>query len=152
MKIERVIVNRTITESEFLSLKEDKTQPFATFRQDAKACFPGDTKVCVENEGWVELQKIIPAINLGLFTPEVRKEFKILTPKGTYESVLATFYGETLEWIEFDMDNGDMLRMTPNHICMVIRNGKKIKIRADEVLNTDKFIGFVPEKSPVFSG
>ena len=114
INIHKRVVKRQITEEEFLLLKG--IEPFATFRQDSKACFPGDTKINIEGRGWIELNKIIPEINRNQFIKNKDSSLKVLTPSGDYSPVLYTVYGETNEWIEFELDNGDCLKMTPNHI------------------------------------
>jgi len=139
MKVDHRQVEREITEEEFLRLK--KQEPFATFRQDAKACFPGSTQVYVKNIGWEELSKIVPEIEEGCHIP-ISDRIEILTPDGSYQKIDFTIYGKTQEWLEIELENGDVIKMTPNHSCIVVRNGRRIKIRADKVKKTDKFLSY----------
>ena len=129
-------VKTLITEDDFIKLKE--VEPFASMRQDAKSCFPGNTKIIVEGRGEINLDTVVPSINPKLFSPQVNP-LSILTPTG-YVQVEATLYGETDTWIEIETESGDILRMTPNHLCPVVRDNRKQLIRADQLLESDKFL------------
>jgi hypothetical protein len=131
-------VKRTLSEEEALRLKD--FEPFSVYRQDSKACFPGDTQLCVKGRGWVNLSTIIPEVNSGKHTPCLTPDLEVLTPSGEYAPVEYTIFGETTDWIEFNLENGDTLRMTPDHICIIMREGLKIQVRADEVQGTDCFL------------
>lgn len=140
MEILKRKVKRTITQEEFKKLKEEK--PFEQMRQDAKAvnfgCFPGDTEVLTD-EGNISLSSLVPKINKGKFTPFV-KSLGIITPLGDISPLKYTFYGETREWIEFELENGDTLKMTPNHQCIILRKRKRIVVEAKDILPTDYFL------------
>ena len=140
MTITKRTINRKITEQEFIRLRKGDIEPFATYRQDAKACFSGDTEILMASGETKRLDSFVPPINKNYFTLNVDSALKVLTPSGKEEQVLYTFYGETKEWIEIDLESGDTIKVTPNHDCMVVRDNKRIKIKAENIVETDKFV------------
>lgn len=129
-------VKTLITEDDFIKLKE--VEPFASMRQDAKSCFPGDTKVIIEGVGEVELNRLVPEIDSGLAVPHLQN-LRALTPTG-FQPIEATVYGSTDYWIEIITETGDVVRMTPDHPCVVVRDGMKIVVQAEFVQDSDKLL------------
>ena len=134
------ITRKKITEEEFIKLKEMK--PFSTLRQDAKSCFDGETMVCEKTLGWVRLDTLVPKINPGKHTLSNEK-YEILIPDGSYSLMTHSIFGYSDKWLELELDNGDVIKMTPNHNCVVRRDGEDIECRADEILLTDKILQIV---------
>lgn len=103
-----------------------------------KMCFVAGTKV-VTDKGVQNIEDLVPEINKGHVTPSIETS-KMLDFEGNYNKINATYYSSTPETIKFTLENDDVIEVTPNHVMVVERDGKVIKVLAEEVLETDEFI------------
>lgn len=138
IEIQRRTVKRVITEQEFKRLK--KLEPWATYRQRAKSCFSKGTEI-LTTVGYQRIEDFVPPINSGLVTPipDGWFSFKAINPQGEEETIQATYYGETTEWVEFTLQNGDILKVTPDHNMVIWRGGERMIVEARNVLGSDQF-------------
>lgn len=142
-------VKTYITENDFLKLK--KSEPFETYRQMAKNCLSGDCYIYTDKKGKVSIQDVVPKLNEGtktiLFPP-----LEVLTPDG-YKKVQSTVYGKTSTWIEIELERGEVFKMTPDHICVVERNGFpfSLYIPAESLGDEDRFITSDKKTVSIFS-
>ena len=103
---------------------------FERFRRD------WDTVTCL---GIHPIKNVVPQVNEGKHTTYDLQWLMIRTPEGVQE-VVSTYYERSSERIEIELENGDKIKVTPDHWCVVIRDGNEIEIKAEEVLETDEFI------------
>lgn len=103
-----------------------------------KSCFVKGTKILTD-KGIINIEDLVPEINKNLVTPSIETT-KMKDYLNNFNSVKATFYGDTDTTIKFTLENDDIIEVTPNHIMVVKRDNNVIKVRADEVLETDEFI------------
>lgn len=79
--------------------------------------------------------------------PKTLRELKVgdlvYTHTNSYKTVCnkESTYHKTV--LEFELEDGTKLTSSPNHIWIVIRNGKQEEVRADEINEEDELIGMV---------
>jgi len=121
---------------EILSNQDDiRFKEVKDYRFKAK-CFVKGTKI-LTNKGSLAVETFIPEVNKGEHTPYYG-DIKIVTDKDY--SIESTFYDTTTDTIEFELDNGDILEVTPDHEMIVMREGQRTIVEAQYVLETDELI------------
>lgn len=130
------IFARDISFEEFLSKKGQ--EPYKTYRQDSK-CFLGGVLVKT-NKGDILIEKLVPHLNTGLFTPFLDENLKVYDRYNNEITIKSTFYGESFEFIKIETDSGEVIEVTPEHRFPVKRDGKEIIVKAKELLEDDEFI------------
>lgn len=105
----------------------------------AAKCFSEGTVLASKN-GNIKVENLIPEINSGKHT-KVEHNFSLEDGKGNSNTISSTYYESGVkDWIEFELDNGDKVEVTPDHRMIVLREGKELSISAENVLDTDEFI------------
>lgn len=64
----------------------------------------------------------------------------VLTHKNVYKPVIIKTKSFHAELIQFDLENGQTFKSSPNHIWIVNRDGKNQEVKASEIKETDEFI------------
>ncbi len=65
---------------------------------------------------------------------------KVLTHTGEYKPVVSKVESEHQELIEVEAEDGTTITCSPNHLWVVIRDGQRAEVRADELQETDELI------------
>lgn len=65
---------------------------------------------------------------------------KVLTHTGEYKPVVSKVESEHQELIEVEAEDGTTITCSPNHLWVVIRDGQRVEVRADELQETDELI------------
>jgi len=123
---------------EFMKHKKDKDKPYADYRQKAKSCFPAGTQV-LTNYGWKKFEDFVPEKNCGGHTLYYG-DLKVIDFEGNPQNIDTTYFGESKDFIHFELVNGDILTVTPDHTMVVLRDKETIRVSADEVAKTDIFL------------
>jgi hypothetical protein len=89
-------------------------------------CLPPDTYIKTQHE-----VKQLKNVNIGDM---------VLTHTQTYKPVVHKENSFHNRIIVFELDNGTILKSSPNHLWIVLREGIRKELRADEIKNTDEFI------------
>lgn len=58
------------------------------------------------------------------------------------QTITHTYKTKAFDTIEFELEDGSTLEVTPDHNCFVVREGKEIMVKASEILATDLFLKF----------
>jgi intein/homing endonuclease len=99
---------------------------FERFLSKKKMCLPPDTYIKTQHE-----VKQLKNVNIGDM---------VLTHTQTYKPVVHKENSFHNRIIVFELDNGTILKSSPNHLWIVLREGIRKELRADEIKNTDEFI------------
>jgi DNA polymerase-3 subunit alpha len=99
---------------------------FERFLVKSKKCLPPNTFVAT-TEGPKQLGDITPGMN-------------VLTHTNTYKPVVSKEYTDHSEVVEFELEDGTVLTSSPNHLWVVVRDGKRQEIVASDIRETDEFI------------
>ena len=106
---------------------------FERFLSRKKACLPPHTYVLAHDHRLVTHLdvKMLKDLEVGDMVYTHTKAWKpVVSKEETLHKTL----------IEFELEDGTMLTSSPNHLWIVIREGKEIEVRADEIRETDEFI------------
>jgi len=133
-----------MTLEEFISRKKE---PEIKEQRFSAKCFTRETQI-LTTEGYKSFGDFVPEINAGEFV-EFTGNFKCIDETGEEREISHTYFDYSDEIISFELEDGSKLDVTPSHKVIIIRDDEEIEVRADEVLSTDYFISFVPEKSKI---
>ena len=100
---------------------------FERFLTKKKKCLHPETYVLTD-VGPCQLQYLDPSIH------------KVMTHVGEYRPVVSKTESEHQELVEVETEDGTVITCSPNHIWVVIRNGTKIEVKANELKETDELI------------
>lgn len=100
---------------------------FERFMTRKKHCLLPTTYV-LTNVGSCQLQYLDPSFH------------KVLTHTGEYKPVVSKVESEHQELIEVEAEDGTTITCSPNHLWVVIRDGQRVEVRADELRETDELI------------
>ena len=64
----------------------------------------------------------------------------VMTHTGEYKAIRSKEESYHSELVEIELEDGQVLTSSPNHIWLVVRNGEKIESRADQIVETDELI------------
>jgi len=106
---------------------------FERFLVKSKKCLLPTTYVLAHDHRLVTLKdvKMLKDLEVGDMVYTHTKAWKpVVSKEETLHKTL----------IEFELEDGTMLTSSPNHLWIVIREGKEIEVRADEIRETDEFI------------
>lgn len=130
----------SIEEAQKIRKGSDEQAEYINDMRFKSKCFIKGTKL-LTNKGPMKVEDFIPEINPEEFTPykgDIKMEIN-----GEKE-ISSTFFGYTNETIEFELENGDTLEVTPDHNMIVLREGIKMTVMAKDVIDTDEFIEYYP--------
>lgn len=65
---------------------------------------------------------------------------EVLTHTGEYKPVVTKEISSHQEVIEVEAEDGTVITCSPNHLWVVVRNGQRVEVRADELRETDELI------------
>jgi hypothetical protein len=100
---------------------------FERFMTRKKRCLLPTTYL-LTNIGSCQLQYLDPEFH------------KVLTHTGEYKPVVSKVESEHQELIEVEADDGTIITCSPNHLWVVVRDGQRVEVRADELKETDELI------------
>jgi len=100
---------------------------FERFMTRKKRCLLPTTYI-LTNVGSCQLQYLDPSFH------------KVLTHTGEYKSVVSKVESEHSELIEVEAEDGTIITCSPNHLWVVVRDGQRVEVRADELRETDELI------------
>ena len=106
---------------------------FERFLVKSKKCLLPTTYVLAHDHRLVTLKdvKMLKDLEVGDMVYTHTKAWKpVVSKEETLHKTL----------VEFELEDGTMLTSSPNHLWIVIREGKEIEVRADEIRETDEFI------------
>jgi len=91
---------------------------------------------------YVNIEDLLPKdtpkfYNVGI--PYIGKRFAF-DPDGDVQGISGVIQVQPKEKIEFELENGETLTVTPDHEMPVMRDGNRIIVPAEQVLETDEFI------------
>jgi DNA polymerase I-like protein with 3'-5' exonuclease and polymerase domains len=115
--------------------------PLTNYYRNKKAkpvnfsCFAGETLVKT-NRGDLRIDAIVANKNIG-WEETQDKNLLFLQRDGSYSNCSHSVYNEVEEVLDFEMEDGSMFTVTPDHIVIVIRDGIELKIEAKDVLGSD---------------
>jgi len=106
---------------------------FERFLVKSKKCLLPTTYVLAHDHRLVTLKdvKMLKDLEVGDMVYTHTKAWKPVVSKE--ETLHKTI-------VEFELEDGTILTSSPNHLWIVIREGKEIEVRADEIRETDEFI------------
>ena len=135
----QIVFARDMTLDDFIANKNK--QPYKRYRFEAKAvnfCFVEGTLIKT-NKGNIPIQEFVPEINpldVTLYGGDIR----LLDRYGLEKEIKSTFFGYVEKTIEIELENGDIIEVTEDHLFPVLREGKEITVKAIDLLETDEFI------------
>jgi len=116
-------------------------------RQIAKMCYAAGSELLVLDCGeykYIKVEDFDPDAELSAFYNGIGVPYTGNLMAVDWDSVpheiLGTIRVEPEEKIEFELENGAVLTVTPDHETPVKRNGEKIIVPAAEVLETDELL------------
>ncbi|MDA3856621.1 MAG: DNA polymerase [Candidatus Woesearchaeota archaeon] len=137
MTAQSTVLNNSIPFADFMRRKGEGESFIIEARYRAKACFVEGTRILTE-EGIQNIEDIVPKIEKGNF---VKYHGETKTMNRTFsETPNYSIYKEVSETILFELDNGDNIEVTPDHLMIVIRGDKEIKVPASEIIDSDEVI------------
>jgi Bacterial DNA polymerase III alpha NTPase domain/PHP domain len=110
---------------------------FERFMTRKKRCLLPTTYV-MTNIGSCQLQYLAPEFH------------KVLTHTGEYKPVVSKVESEHQELIEVEAEDGTTITCSPNHLWVVVRDGQKMEVIADELQETDELIKLHFDERHVF--
>ena len=128
-----------ITLDEFMAHKGEN--PYKKERKHAKAV--GFGFCCVHgtllktSKGDIPIEKIVSEEGYAPYSGDI----KAIDDSGE-QTITHTYKTHATDTIEFELEDGTTLEVTPDHNCFVIRDGKEVMIRACDILPTDMFERF----------
>jgi DNA polymerase I-like protein with 3'-5' exonuclease and polymerase domains len=114
-------------------------QPYKTYRKKAKSCFYKNTQI-LTNKGFIPIEKLCNT-DYGIFKWK-DNTIKTIGRDNKEKEIYTSYRALSTETIKFTLENNDIIEVTPNHIMIVIRNDKEIRIEASQVLQTDEIVNF----------
>jgi hypothetical protein len=124
-------------------IKNCKSGRLKELRQIAKMCFAKGTEVLVfdgEELTYEKIEDFFPLISVeGVGVPYTGFDSAV-NWDWSFSEILGTMKVRPKEKIEFELENGAVLCVTPDHEMPVLRNGIRIIVLASDVLETDEFI------------
>lgn len=111
-------------------------------RTAAKNCFTAGTKILTD-KGWLNIEDLCNWTENMDLSPYLEQKYKAIDPI-TKEpiDIMFTYKGEAEELIDFELENGDTISVTPEHRMYVNRFGKIQIVFAKDVKETDELIKF----------
>lgn len=125
------VLKRDVSLEEFI--KRKKEHEFSEVRFRSK-CYTGDTRL-LTNKGEIKFIDFIPEINPGEFT-DYNGNLLIIDENNIERQITHTYFDYSDTIYEFETEEG-ILKVTPYHKMIIIRNNKEIEIFAKDVLNSD---------------
>jgi hypothetical protein len=110
---------------------------FERFMTRKKRCLLPTTYV-MTNIGSCQLQNLAPEFH------------KVLTHTGEYKPVVSKVESEHQELIEVEAEDGTTITCSLNHLWVVVRDGRRMEVRADELQETDELIKLHFDERSVF--
>lgn len=114
----------------------EKKIAFKGIRQNGK-CFACGTKI-VTSRGILPVEDFVPSINQGFTSPYYGNVGCIADNK--INSIGATFFDKVSVLVEFELENGDVFRVTRDHLMVVRRKEKIIVTKAEDIVESDEFV------------
>jgi DNA polymerase I-like protein with 3'-5' exonuclease and polymerase domains len=134
-------VNRSLTGYEEFA-KNCKHGRLKELRQIAKMCYAKGTELLFCDDGTDRWMKVEDIAHTGIYDVGVPYHGTIMAVN--YNDwpceILGTIEVHPKEKIEFELENGAVLTVTPDHEMPVLREGQIIIVSASEVLETDEFL------------
>lgn len=130
-----VLMNNKITIEEFMKRKKEK--PYSEIRFKSK-CFTGDTLIKTD-KGNLRIDEIVPQKSPGKLVP-YEGDIKLMDRNDHIKLMEYTYFGYTDELIDFELENGDTITVTPEHRMVIQRDGVEMFMRADRVTESDRII------------
>lgn len=130
-----------MTIQEFQDVKNK--QPYEFERHTSKTCFAEGTLI-ETSQGTLPVESFIPEVNAGMLTPYLSEDVLLLDRFGKSKTIEFSYFGYSEELIDFELENGDVISVTPEHRFKIKRQGKEIEVRADHVLASDEFLTDTP--------
>lgn len=100
---------------------------FERFMTRKKRCLLPTTYV-LTNMGSCQLQHLDPEFH------------KVLTHTGEYKPIVSKVESEHQELVEVEAEDGTTITCSPNHLWVVVRDGQRVEVKADELRETDELI------------
>jgi len=74
------------------------------------------------------------------FISDLKEGMTVKTHMDRYKPITKTFVYNDLDILEVELENGQIIRMTPDHKMLVERDGKKEWVEAKDLTEDDKFV------------
>ena len=128
-----------LTLDEFLKHKGEnpykKERKYSKFINFGFCCVPGT--LLKTSKGDIPIEEFVTKEGYVLYEGNI----KAIDDLG--EQIIShTYKTKATDTIEFELEDGSTLEVTPDHNCFVIREGKEIMIKAKDILPTDSFEKF----------
>jgi DNA polymerase I-like protein with 3'-5' exonuclease and polymerase domains len=134
-------VNRSLAGYEEFA-KNCKHGRLKELRQIAKMCYAKGTELLLYDGATDKYAKVEDIAHTGFYDVGVPYAGTLMAENyhGFPNEILGTIEVRPEEKIEFELENGAVLVVTPDHEMPVLRDGEEIIVPASEVLETDEFI------------
>jgi len=127
----------------FQYAKVDEIEEFVKIRGMGKStifsCLTSETEV-LTNKGLLRIDEIVPEVNKGKFTEFSDETLKLIGRDSKEYKISHSIFSESSELIDFELEDGTILSVTPDHTMIILRNGIEMKVEARNVLETDELL------------
>jgi DNA polymerase I-like protein with 3'-5' exonuclease and polymerase domains len=127
----------------FQYAKIDEIPEFVKIRGQGKStifsCVTSETEI-LTNKGILKIDQIVPEVNKGQFTEFSDNSIKLIGRDSREYEISHSIFSESKEIIDFELDDGTLLSVTPDHQMIILRNGIEMRVDAKEVLETDELV------------
>lgn len=104
-------------------------------------CWLGSSRILTD-KGYIALEDLVKKDGFNSYEGNL----KAIDDSGNQVVITDTYKGTAEEIIQFELEDGSLFRVTPEHNCFVIRSGVEIMIQAKNITPTDLFEDFVESK------
>lgn len=128
-----------VTLEEFLKRKNEnpfkKQRKYAKFINFGFCCISGT--LLKTSKGNIPIEELVTEDGYVPYSGNI----KAIDDSG--EQIIShTYKTKASDTIEFELEDGSTLEVTPDHNCFVIRDGKEVMVKAKDILPSDMFEKF----------
>ena len=98
-------------------------------------CWLGSSQI-LTNKGYIALRDLVKKDGFNSYEGNL----KVIDDSGDQIAITDTYKGTTEEIIQFELEDGFLFKVTPDHNCIVMRGDQEILVKAKDVLPSDLFI------------